>query len=96
MIAKTTKQRLGELARQICIENNLSQVYFVQVLGSRRHYLIGFGKTLFSKPEHMAVGKHLALFWHGSLSKSKREQIRNIVEPFLDALEQELQHKSRL
>ena len=71
MISNVNKNELKQLARKICLENDLHHVYFTQKFGTRKHYLSGYGETSFNKVHKLDVNETVTMFWEGSMKMEK-------------------------
>jgi hypothetical protein len=91
MIAPSTRNEAIRECRKLCERFGLSQVYLAEIVGSRRHYLAGYGEATFDQPEQCRLSEKIALFWHGTSSPEMPALCRVHLRGLTARLERELQ-----
>lgn len=90
MLSESLKEEIQNIAEKICIDYPLENLYFVQILGKRRHYLGGCGKTCFSSTKSYQITDKVAVFWQGNLPESTVSQMNDTLLELAQKIEIEL------
>jgi len=90
VLTPQTKTALENTAKNICRQHHLSQFYFAQSLGPRRHYLAGYGQQTFNPAQHLTLSENVVVFWQGTLPDQARTLIKQALRPIAQMIEREI------
>ncbi len=90
MLTPYLEKTATDVCRSVCEAYGLHQAYFAEIIGPRRHYLVGCGEPTTEQPSQLALSERIAFFWCGELPPGQRDALRERLQGLAERLEDEL------